>query len=313
LRHRSTIFHLRNINNWIKTALIEHAISNYHVTHFNKQSVRAIDFGCGKGGDLDKWVKNKSSDLETYVGVDYAKSSLEDFAGRVASMAAYNPTAAAKVKMLVFADMGNIKENINSSQFETYSPATKLWSKSVPCPVEKKEKFTIASCQFAMHYMFQDESRANHFFRQVSSNLELNGVLIATTVDSRVVADQAVKVDSESDPSKERDYKKNLSVYADSENKGDDSSSSQPSLMMNLHFDDNNWSRLLNTEDSNNNSAFGIRYVFTLKDAVDVPEWLVPTGGPLRDLAAAHGLEVVMCQNFHDFVHDKMTTDISLR
>lgn len=323
-RHQSLIFHLRNINNWIKTALIEHAISTYHSSAgaaLANQPVRVIDFGCGKGGDLDKWVKNKSSELDCYVGVDYAKASLEDFAGRVASMASYFPAAASKVKMLVFADMGNVNVSLNTTSFDTYIPATREWRKSIPCPPESSQKFTLASCQFAMHYMFQDEARANHFFRQVSTNLQLHGVLIATTVDSRVVADQAVKVDSETDLSGSGQLRrKDLSIFADQEIEGTDSGEmsdkAQPILMMKLQFDEQNWDRLLHTQSAQSprdDSAFGIRYVFTLKDAVDVPEWLVPTGEPLRRLAAAHGLEVDLCQNFHDFVHEKMDTSASLR
>lgn len=296
-----------------------------------------------------------------------------------------------QVKLLVAADMGDVQETLNASAFDTYDPSTKQWSRTIPCPPPSSSpplqhsqrqrqtinKFTIASCQFAMHYMFQDIHRANHFFQQVSSNLQLGGVLIATTVDARVVADLAVRVDSEA-PSGPRDYDKDLSIYADaigdeeglhtdikhkhkhnrssdrsseSESSGDVTSSSCP-LMMNIHFDDQNWNKLLNINTTNNNNnhnnnkttsvaadidkdhdhdhdtntdtdtyvdPFGIRYIFTLVDdpakgnAVDAPEWLVPTGAPLRDLAATHGLEIDLCQNFHDFVYDKMTTDPSLR
>ena len=89
---------MRNLNNWVKTVLIEHAISVYHVSQFRDLPLRVIDFGCGKGGDLDKWVRNKSCNLHSYYGVDIARQSLEDFAGRVSSMAVYNPVAASKVR-----------------------------------------------------------------------------------------------------------------------------------------------------------------------------------------------------------------------
>ena len=36
-------------------------------------------------------------------------------------------------------------------------------------PTDPFHTFDIASCQFAMHYMFQTESKANHFFAHVSS------------------------------------------------------------------------------------------------------------------------------------------------
>lgn len=245
-----------------------------------------------------------------------------------------------QVKLLVAADMGDVNATLNTSTFDTYDPTTLRWSKTIPCPplTQTRNKFTIASCQFAMHYMFQNLQRANHFFQQVSSNLILGGVLIATTVDARVVANMAVKLDSEA-PAGPRNYKKDLSIYADpleedeniakqkknhqSDSEITSSSASSCPLMMNIHFDDQNWNKLLNihtdTEANIDIDPFGIRYIFTLVDdpakgnAVDAPEWLVPTGAPLRELAAKHGLEVDYCQNFHDFVNDKMTTDLSLR
>jgi len=92
-RHLSQIFHMRNLNNWIKIALIEHTISTYHTS--KHLPLRVIDFGCGKGGDLNKWVRNRSSELDSYVGVDIAKDSLKNFVERVTKST--NPASAAKV------------------------------------------------------------------------------------------------------------------------------------------------------------------------------------------------------------------------
>ena len=231
-----------------------------------------------------------------------------------------------QVKLLVAADMGDVTQSLNESKFDCYDPVKKKWSETTPIPntdagtTVNENKFSIASCQFAMHYMFQNYERANHFFRQVSSNLRLNGVFISTTVDARVVADMCVKLDSESS-SRDFNYKKDLAIHADliEDIIGDDVVPSSSPLVMNIHFDDNNWKRLLNISNtSENKNVFGVRYVFTLVDdpakgnAVDAPEWLVPLGEPLHQLAAAHGLEIELCQNFHDFVHEKMG-DISLR
>ena len=52
------------------------------------------------------------------------------------------------------------------------------------------DQFDIASCQFAMHYMFQSKKKANHFFQQVSNHLKSGGELIAVTMDSRVIAEE---------------------------------------------------------------------------------------------------------------------------
>lgn len=52
-RHLSLIFHLRKLNNLIKSELIESTMALYPgSTQFN-----VIDFGAGKGGDMYKWFR----------------------------------------------------------------------------------------------------------------------------------------------------------------------------------------------------------------------------------------------------------------
>lgn len=66
MRSESRIFHLRNLNNWIKYTLIH--------DHCPAQS-RVLDLACGKGGDLKKW---KEQHIKEYVGVDIAEGSIRD-------------------------------------------------------------------------------------------------------------------------------------------------------------------------------------------------------------------------------------------
>jgi mRNA (guanine-N7-)-methyltransferase len=53
-RHNSQIFHLRNLNNWIKSAVIEYACRHLSML---VNGVNVLDLGCGKGGDIGKWLK----------------------------------------------------------------------------------------------------------------------------------------------------------------------------------------------------------------------------------------------------------------
>lgn len=64
-RHLSHIFHLRNLNNIIKTETINSAAMTAKLDAINNrkevlQGVSVIDFGCGMGGDIFKWFKNPS-------------------------------------------------------------------------------------------------------------------------------------------------------------------------------------------------------------------------------------------------------------
>ena len=64
-RHLSHIFHMRNLNNVIKTEIINGAASKAKLDSINIDKkvlpgVSVIDFGCGMGGDVFKWYKNPS-------------------------------------------------------------------------------------------------------------------------------------------------------------------------------------------------------------------------------------------------------------
>ncbi|KAJ1410683.1 hypothetical protein B484DRAFT_187091, partial [Ochromonadaceae sp. CCMP2298] len=64
-RHLSHIFHMRNLNNVIKTQTIEAACSMVKMDYVNNGGkvpggLSVIDFGCGMGGDMAKWFQNKS-------------------------------------------------------------------------------------------------------------------------------------------------------------------------------------------------------------------------------------------------------------
>ncbi|KAL6178748.1 hypothetical protein ACLB2K_050266 [Fragaria x ananassa] len=69
-REASPVFHLRKLNNWIKSVLIQ--------LYARPRDV-VLDLACGKGGDLIKWDK---AGIGYYVGIDIAEGSSEDFRAR---------------------------------------------------------------------------------------------------------------------------------------------------------------------------------------------------------------------------------------
>jgi mRNA (guanine-N7-)-methyltransferase len=257
--------------------------------------------------------------IEKYVGVDIAKGSLQDFVDRINTRSSEKDRA--KLYKLVCADMGS--DDLQKSSLDTYLNANKEWKMCTP-PLSAEETFDVASCQFAMHYMFQTRERAKYFFHNMSRQLKVGAAFIATTIDARVVAEAAHRVefgiphevaDSEADPvdrplgstDHEPHPKRCIRVMRDSEK-----------VVMKLEFNQENWQRLFTLSGSDSpcdgNEAFGIRYNFTLDDgsvsveedaesaAVNAPEWLVPLGEPLCQLAREHNMELILCQNFQSFV-----------
>ncbi|XP_024361760.1 mRNA cap guanine-N(7) methyltransferase 1 isoform X3 [Physcomitrium patens] len=65
-REASPIIHLKKLNNWIKSVLIQ---------IYTQRGDTVLDMACGKGGDLIKWDK---ASIGYYVGIDIAEGSIED-------------------------------------------------------------------------------------------------------------------------------------------------------------------------------------------------------------------------------------------
>ena len=230
-RHLSHIFHLRILNNLIKTDIINSAAMKAKLDAINIDKkvlpgVSVIDFGCGMGGDIFKWLKNPSGKyiasfpvslytllccvvfifswhyeeakwmfcciywpgLARYVGVDIAQNSLKQFTERVLTSSAqqhgYGGASAGaehlKVTHLVCADIGTELLTSSALPCHTWDAGKQYYSKpystetshrsTIPdvsidnsaqgtwerrVPLTSADQFDVASCQFAMHYMFQ--------------------------------------------------------------------------------------------------------------------------------------------------------------
>ena len=79
-RAQSRIFYMRNFNNWIKSVLI-----NEFVKKLNRPNdLSVLDLGCGRGGDMRKWVKARGLKHVTFA--DLAEKSLEECRSRYDEM-----------------------------------------------------------------------------------------------------------------------------------------------------------------------------------------------------------------------------------
>ncbi|KAG9153818.1 hypothetical protein Leryth_005943 [Lithospermum erythrorhizon] len=155
-RENSPIIHLKKLNNWIKSVLIQ---------LYAKKGDAVLDLACGKGGDLIKWDKAK---IGYYVGIDIAEGSIEDCRTR------YNGDADHHQRRKKFSFPARL---ICGDCFEVR--LDRVLADDAP--------FDICSCQFAMHYSWSTESRARRALANVSALLRPGGIFIGTMPDSNVI------------------------------------------------------------------------------------------------------------------------------
>jgi hypothetical protein len=181
---------LRDFHNlYVKKKLIS-AVSNRDDT--------LIDYACGKGGDFPKWI---ASQLSFVFGIDISKDNIENkLDGACARFLNYRK----KFKTMPYALFvnGNSSANIRSGAAMLNDKAvqtTKAIFGLVPKNEEKLGKgvvrqygkgedgFSISSCQFALHYFFENQTTFQHFMRNVAECTKLGGYFIGTSYDGKKI------------------------------------------------------------------------------------------------------------------------------
>lgn len=309
------IFHLRRFNNWIKSELISEAIASCSAS----DQLRFLDLACGKGGDLGKIssaAKRIGAKVCAYAGVDIARVSLEDLVDRLR----INPQGFedCALKLLVASLGARRLDDING--FDSYSSSSAMergnWSTGGRLTAD--DKFDVASMQFALHYMFETEQRADTFFQDVAARLRVGGVFIAVTVDAlelvRLVLTRAipdthgpVATANPSDTSRTAHawWRVDIEDESRAEAIGLSRLVDRPPrrhTVLTLWIEDAVRQRLL----LGDSDRWGLRYWFQLHDsdhaaAVDSPEWLVPKR-LLAAAAAKHELSLVTYHNISTFL-----------
>ncbi|KAI3869371.1 hypothetical protein MKX03_014549 [Papaver bracteatum] len=155
-REASPIIHLKKLNNWIKSVLIQ---------LYARRGDVVLDLACGKGGDLIKWDKAR---VGYYVGIDIAEGSIEDCRTR------YNGDA-------------DHHQRRNRLTFPARLLCGDCFEVRLDEVLRDDGPFDICSCQFAMHYSWSTEARARRALANVSALLRPGGTFIGTMPDANVI------------------------------------------------------------------------------------------------------------------------------
>jgi hypothetical protein len=163
----------------------------------SKKGNNLIDFACGKAGDLPKWI---GADLSFVFGIDISKDNIENrLNGACARYLNFKMTTR-KMPYALFVN-GNSSLNIRSGTNMFNDKANEI-TKTVfgsigidnslgPAVVRQHGKvhngFDVSSCQFAIHYMFENNRTFYNFIRNVAECTKLYGYFIATCYDGKTI------------------------------------------------------------------------------------------------------------------------------
>ena len=246
-RLKTKTIHLKKFNNWLKSVLIELYCSTGDFV---------LDICSGKGGDLAKWQKQK---VGYVLFCDLSPNSVKQSLARYTEL--YNQNKQKNVPTFkanfVTADcfMKNLLQQQAVRQFIPF-------------------QFDFVSCQFALHYSWETESRARQLLHNVACNLRVGGHFVCTLPNAHWI------------------MKKFATTVGNTFG----------NTLYQIRFEKQEKEK----EENNNNNKkrrrlFGEKYFFSLQDAIDdCPEYLVHPQTFIT-LAAEYNLDLVQHEPFHQF------------
>ena len=177
-------------------------------TNTNGGGAALFDMACGKGGDLNKWIKCR---IKTVVGVDISEDNIVNTSNGVyarlcqmtdRSDVKFIQAPTSKYAFLPISSSEPYKKQIEKGNKDTLlrrlgnalaGEASAPSSAAPSSPFHKyrgllaKPSFNIASCQFAIHYFFESSEILDRFIDNIDTVLKVGGYFIGTCFDGAIV------------------------------------------------------------------------------------------------------------------------------
>jgi hypothetical protein len=157
-----------------------------------------IDYSVGKAGDMSKWMRNKPSFV---FGIDISRDNIHNkIDGACARyINKYKESSNIFDALFVVGDSTlNIKNgsaftnekdrNVSNAVFGISPKEKVLIGKGVNKSYGKGSTgFDVGSCQFALHYMFENRNTLHNFMNNLSQTISIDGHFVATCYDGNQV------------------------------------------------------------------------------------------------------------------------------
>ena len=159
----------------------------------SKPSDTLIDFAVGKAGDLSKWIYAK---LSFVYGLDISKDNIENRIDGACARFLQEKKKRNNIPDVMFLQANSSVNIRDGTAF--YNEKDRLISKMIFGDIPKKESmgkgvlkhygkghsgFNIASCQFALHYFFQNKKTLSNFMKNLAESVKIGGYFIGTCYD----------------------------------------------------------------------------------------------------------------------------------
>ena len=183
------------------------ALKDFHNLYVKKMLIQnvskrgdiLIDFACGKAGDLPKWIH---AGLSFVFGIDISKDNLENRLDGACVRYLESRKRNKNMPYALFVN-GNSAFNIKSGAGLLNDKAIQISKAIFGIDVAKdedklgkgvyrnygigKEGFNVSSCQFAIHYFFENPELLQGFLRNISECTKIGGYFIGTTYDGKTI------------------------------------------------------------------------------------------------------------------------------
>jgi len=165
-----------------------------------------IDFTVGKAGDFSKWISSK---LSFVFGLDISKDNIENRLDGACARFLNNKKQKNNIPYALFVQ-GNSSLNIRDGS-ALYNEKDKIITKSIFGDIAKDNSvgagvlrqygkgssgFSLSSCQFALHYFFENRTTLSNFITNVSQCTKIGGHFIGTCYDGNRIFKELKKRNS---------------------------------------------------------------------------------------------------------------------
>jgi SAM-dependent methyltransferase len=161
------------------------------VKKIGQDRMNILDIGCGKGGDISKWI-DVGKNIVHVVGIDKSSQNILDISdGACVRYEQIKEKKTMRVPEFTFL-VGDCSKNIfNGSCFSddrSIDIYKRMWDQSMGAATHfKQNKFNIINIQFAIHYFFESMATLDGFMENINQNLKQDGYLLGTCFDGNLV------------------------------------------------------------------------------------------------------------------------------